>query len=739
MFIPGSTPTNTNLSTTTAMNNNLHHQQYLFDSLKDHRSNKLSSSSSMSRKTSSTPNFSLDPDLLRELNARYLHDISSTRTTNTTNSPIESNGFPTFLLPPFLRAEHYHQHTHTHEHNLNILAPANNASLNGNLNNSMLDKLSKSDNSLSPFLRTTTVNNFSPATLLPPHPPVFPSFTSANNSTATVNHNHNNNNSNNSNNHNNNINNSTKETSSSPSKKSAKWCAAHVRISWMIYHQQQRSKDKSSPSDNKKDDEQHQHQHQQPSLNNKLPDLISNTKPLFLPTPTSDLSLPIASTYSTSHLLPPSFSYRSPFDFTGVNNGPLGRLPPSSSSAFGGLGSLFPPPPPTSASSSIIDRKSDINGSVAAAAALGLDWSRFHRGIGSSSLISPLMPLSSTNDNLSLKKLDETNNSNHENRKRSSSVLNNDDDRRNSHHHLMLPPSHLTNNNYSSSSSAAANRSRSRSPHPSLHHHSSSSSSSSSSLLNKNSTNSSSSSPPSSSSSSHLSSSSRKRNSPNMKSNLSDNSKNSSHPPLPLPSSLPPAGLPPMSLPPTFGSFDPLTLSIIERQRLSAAYASLFAVAPQPNNYFPGNIDPTTFRNNGSSNIFSNVDSSAMTAALMQREHFLNSLRQQQEQTIERERAAVASINKVSKSLTSNGLKTEQTSPKTNSEETSGISPKLGTSPGSQSTISSSSESSKKLKHVKREKESPSLIVPSATTANTETILKEESNVELTPSFSTTA
>ncbi|CAF4563695.1 unnamed protein product, partial [Rotaria magnacalcarata] len=48
-------------------------------------------------------------------------------------------------------------------------------------------------------------------------------------------------------------------------------------------------------------------------------------------------------------------------------------------------------------------------------------------------------------------------------------------------------------------------------------------------------------------------------------------------------------------------------------------------------------------------------------------------------------------------------------------------------------------ESSKKVKHVKREKESPSLTVPSATTANTETILKEESNVELTPSFSTTA
>jgi hypothetical protein len=61
-----------------------------------------------------------------------------------------------------------------------------------------------------------------------------------------------------------------------------------------------------------------------------------------------------------------------------------------------------------------MDRKSDMNGSVAAAAALGLDWSRFHRGIGPSSLIPPLTSLSSANDNLSLKKHDETNNSNNE-------------------------------------------------------------------------------------------------------------------------------------------------------------------------------------------------------------------------------------------------------------------------------------------------------------------------------------
>jgi hypothetical protein len=76
--------------------------------------------------------FSLDPDLLRELNARYLHDISSTRPTSGTNPTMDGNGLPAFLLPPFLRAEHYHQHTHTHEHNLNILTPPNNSLLNGN-------------------------------------------------------------------------------------------------------------------------------------------------------------------------------------------------------------------------------------------------------------------------------------------------------------------------------------------------------------------------------------------------------------------------------------------------------------------------------------------------------------------------------------------------------------------------------------------------------------------------------
>jgi len=134
----------------------------------------------------------------------------------------------------------------------------------------------------------------------------------------------------------------------------------------MIYHQQQqRSKDKLSPSANKKDEE------QQLSLNNKLPDVISNTKPL-LPPPlpsTSDLSLPLPSTYQTPLLPPPAFSmflysfqnkkiisilyldYRSPFDFAGVNNGPFGRVPPSSNTAFGGLGSLFPPPPPPPSSS----------------------------------------------------------------------------------------------------------------------------------------------------------------------------------------------------------------------------------------------------------------------------------------------------------------------------------------------------------------------------------------------------
>lgn len=80
----------------------------------------------------------------------------------------------------------------------------------------------------------------------------------------------------------------------------------------MIYHQQQqqqqRSKDKLSPSDNRKDEEQQQ---PQSSLNNKLPDLISNTKPLLPPSlssTTSDISLPLSSTYPTPLLPPPAFS-----------------------------------------------------------------------------------------------------------------------------------------------------------------------------------------------------------------------------------------------------------------------------------------------------------------------------------------------------------------------------------------------------------------------------------------------
>ena len=70
----------------------------------------------------------------------------------------------------------------------------------------------------------------------------------------------------------------------------------------MIYHhQQQRSKEKLSPSDNKKEEEL-----SQSSLNSKLMDLSSNTKPI-LP-PTNDLSLPLPSTFSNPLLPPPTFS-----------------------------------------------------------------------------------------------------------------------------------------------------------------------------------------------------------------------------------------------------------------------------------------------------------------------------------------------------------------------------------------------------------------------------------------------
>jgi hypothetical protein len=181
-----------------------------------------------------------------------------------------------------------------------------------------------------------------------------------------------------------------------------------------------------------------------------------------------------------------------------------------------------------------------------------------------------------------------------------------------------------------------SHRSRSRSPHPSL-----------TNLLNK------------------TSSSSRKHHS----SNISDDSKTSLH-----------------SLSSTFPNFDPLTLSMIERQRLSAAYASLFASASQANQFFPTNIDPTLFRNNKSSNLFPNLDSSAMTAALIQREHFLNSIRLSQQQQHEQ------IIGRESRTTGNNNATQIHKASKTNKA----ISP----------TSISSTSSSKKIKHIKREEQS---------------------------------
>jgi hypothetical protein len=67
----------------------------------------------------------------------------------------------------------------------------------------------------------------------------------------------------------------------------------------MIYHQQQRLKEKLSSLDNKTDEE--------PSLNNRLPDLISNTKPV-VSSLSNNLPLPSLSTYQTSFLPSPNFS-----------------------------------------------------------------------------------------------------------------------------------------------------------------------------------------------------------------------------------------------------------------------------------------------------------------------------------------------------------------------------------------------------------------------------------------------
>ena len=208
----------------------------------------------------------------------------------------------------------------------------------------------------------------------------------------------------------------------------------------------------------------------------------------------------------------------------------------------------------------------------------------------------------------------------------------------------MLPPSHLTN----------SNRSRSRSPHRSHHPYPLSMN-----VQNK------SSSPPLP----------RKRTSPTVKSNPPENN----HKPSP-------------HFPPAFAGLDPLTVSMIERQRLSAAYASLFGVPPGSGNV-PGNFLPP--------NLFAHMDaSSAMSAALMQREHFLNSLRTSHQEQV------LSSL-----------------STKKSSEESSRISPKVATSPGSHSSTSSSS-SSKKSSHVKRLKSSSS---PTLSTEHQESTGKSES------------
>jgi hypothetical protein len=263
-------------------------------------------------------------------------------------------------------------------------------------------------------------------------------------------------------------------------------------------------------------------------------------------------------------------------------------------------------------------------------------------------------------------------------RKRSSVVLNNEDDRRRSHHHFLHPSS--------TNQPSPSNRSRSRSPH---HHYATSQ------FRNKTSP------------SSPLSSLSREHSSSNIK---PDNSKISSH-----------------LLPSSFPTFNPLTLSIIERQRLVAAYASLFSSASQTTNYFPNTCDPTIFLNQNSSTLFPNLDSSAMTAALMQREYFINSLRlsqqQQHEKMIERERPTVVN-NNVGQMNTTSKTKMERIS-SINNEEMAKTNPKDAASPLSNSSTSSSS---KKSKYIERGKESPSS--PSST-QNPDLTSKEESTPSL--------
>jgi len=149
------------------------------------------------------------------------------------------------------------------------------------------------------------------------------------------------------------------------------------------------------------------------------------------------------------------------------------------------------------------------------------------------------------------------------------------------------------------------------------------------------------------------------------------------------------------SLQSTISTFHPLTLSIIERQRLSAAYVSLFTSLSQENNFFPRNFDPIIFVNDNSSNLFSNLDPSSMTNILIQHQHFIHSLSLSQQLNIQRERQTIGKKNliQIKKSLKN---KFEQISSR-NKKEIKRI--KL------ENTKSNSSPSSSiKSKHVKREK-----------------------------------
>ncbi|CAF0835284.1 unnamed protein product [Didymodactylos carnosus] len=508
-----------------------------------YRNSKLSATSSSSKKHA--PN----PDLLRELNARYLHDINIQRAAATAAA---CNDPQTSLLvgsSPYLRAEHYHQHTHTHEHNLNILTPSSTSTTTSaaittstsNIN-PLLDKLSKPDG-LSPFLRTSLSSSSSMTPTLTTFPSILTPFGFNNNSNGSPSLGSTGSSS---------SKDLSSPTSSSISKKPGKWCAAHVRISWLIYKHQQRTKSSDKDDNTVKN-------------TSLLPDLLSSTTKneqhnSSSLSPYQTLPPPLPSSAATS-----LFNYR-PFDFSALPNGVF--PPPNSLSvpfpgrtggpnAFGGLGSLFP------------DRKDN---SMAAGPSLGLDWTRYHRGLG------PLMPPYSNKPpdlmdptSMLAKKMEEERKRQEDDRDRTLlereranrlSMNNSTSDRidvreravadRLHHPHLSYLPSHLTNN-----STSSTNRSRSRSPHHNQNHKDQLKTAPSPLTANL--------------SESPLTSSNKKqRNSPSVKSeSISTTPSRTGTDKQLLPPSLPPS-LNPLGL-------DPLMLSILERQRVSAAYASLFS------------------------------------------------------------------------------------------------------------------------------------------------------------------